>query len=374
MDRQHVSPRVSTLRPYSPGKPIEDVKRELGITGEIIKLASNENPLGPCPSSLKAVQERMLSAHMYPDAACIELSDVIAQKLGVDTNQLIFGNGSDECIHILGLTFLEEGDEIVTGQPTFVLYEAASTLAGAKRIGVPLKDGDLRHDAKAMVDVFTDKTRLVIIANPHNPTGSIISKQDVDYILEHLPARAYLVLDEAYVDYIDQDSDFPFAIDYIKAGKPVISLRTFSKLYGLAGFRVGYAVAAQDVIASMQKPRSPFNVNILAQAAAIAAANDDDFVAASKKVNADGMQQLTLGAQALGMSVVPSHANFILIDTKRPCRDVYDLILRDGVIVRTGDIFGLPTMLRVTIGTAAQNAKFLDALRSATNKVPVTCG
>jgi len=315
-----------------------------------------------------------MSSHLYPDAACIDLSEVIANKLGVTTDQLIFGNGSDECIHLLGLSFLEEGDEVVTGQPTFVLYEAAATLAGAKRIGVPLTDGDLRHDAKALVAAFTDRTRLVFIANPHNPTGSIISKSDVDYILENLPSRAFLVLDEAYVDYIDADSDFPFAIDYIKAGKPVISLRTFSKMYGLAGFRVGYAVAAAEVIASMQKPRSPFNVNILAQAAAIAASSDNDFVKASKKVNEDGMLQLTLGAEALGMSVVPSHANFILIDTKRPCRDVYDLILRDGVIVRTGDIFGLPTMLRVTIGTERQNAKFLDALKVAAEKVLPVCG
>ena len=373
MDRQHVSPRVSALRPYSPGKPIEDVKRELGITGEIVKLASNENPLGPCPSSIKAVQERMLSTHMYPDAACIELANVIASKLDVSADQLLFGNGSDECIHLLGLTFLSEGDEVVTGQPTFVLYEAASTLAGATRIGVPLTDNDLRHDAKLMVRAFNDKTRLVIIANPHNPTGSVITKADVDYILEHLPSRAYLVLDEAYVDYIDPKSEFPFAIDYIKAGNPVIGLRTFSKMYGLAGFRVGYAVAAPDVIASMQKPRSPFNVNILAQTAAIAAANDETFVMASKKVNMDGMAQLTAGAEALGMSVVPSHANFILIDTKRPCRDVYDLLLRAGVIVRTGDIFGLPTMLRVTIGTQAQNAKFLDALKNAAEKVQPGC-
>jgi histidinol-phosphate aminotransferase len=311
---------------------------------------------------------------MYPDAACIELANVIASKLNVSTDQLLFGNGSDECIHLLGLTFLDEGDEVVTGQPTFVLYEAAATLAGAKRIGVPLTDGDLRHDAESMVRAFTDKTRLVIIANPHNPTGSIITKSDVDYILDNLPSRAYLILDEAYVDYIDPESDFPFAIDYIKAGKPVIGLRTFSKMYGLAGFRVGYAVAAPDVIASMQKPRSPFNVNILAQAAAIAASNDDTFVKASKTVNADGMAQLTAGAETLGMSVVPSHANFILIDTKRPCRDVYDLLLRDGVIVRTGDIFGLPTMLRVTIGTQAQNEKFLDALTSAAAKVQPICG
>lgn len=373
MDRQHVSPRVSSLRPYSPGKPIEDVKRELGITGDIVKLASNENPLGPCPSSVQAVQDRLLSSHMYPDAACIDLANVIADKLGVTTNHLVFGNGSDECIHLLGLTFLEEGDEVVTGQPTFVLYEAAATLAGAKRIGVPLTKGDLRHDAKAMVNAFTDKTRLVFIANPHNPTGSIITKTDVDFILEHLPSKAFLILDEAYVDYIDPNSDFPFAIDYIKAGKPVISLRTFSKLYGLAGFRVGYAVAAPDVIASMQKPRSPFNVNILAQTAAIAATGDDEFVVKSKTVNADGMAQLSTGAEALGMSVVPSHANFILIDTKRPCRDVYDLLLRDGVIVRTGDIFGLPTMLRVTIGTQSQNARFLDALASAADKVSHIC-
>lgn len=366
-----VSSRISSLRPYSPGKPIEDVKRELGITRDIVKLASNENPLGPCPSSIAAVQQRLASTHYYPDAACLELGEVVSTRLGVEPSQLVFGNGSDECIHLLGLTFLEPGDEMVTGEPTFVLYEAASRLAGATRIGVPLTAGDLRHDAKKIIAAFTDKTRLVIIANPHNPTGSIITKADVDSILESLPSRALLVLDEAYVDYIEGIDSFPFAIDYIAAGKPVISLRTYSKLYGLAGFRVGYAVSSHEVIAHMQKARSPFNVNTLAQAAAIAATLDMTFADDSRKVNAAGMNQLIEGSKALGLTTVPSHANFILVDTHRPCRTIYDILLSEGVIVRAGDIFGLPTMLRVTIGTYTQNARFLDALAIAMSKVAV---
>ncbi|MFM7322512.1 MAG: pyridoxal phosphate-dependent aminotransferase, partial [Armatimonadota bacterium] len=264
MNRLDVSSRIASLKPYQPGKPIEEVKRELGIEGEIVKLASNENPLGPSPAALAALASALPSLHLYPDGACHALRAAVCRKLGVAPEQLIFGNGSDEIIHLLGLTFLEPGDEVVTGEPTFVLYESAATLAGAKRIGIPLTSDGLRHDAAAMAAAFTERTRLVFVANPHNPTGSVVTKADVDHLLEKLPARAWLVLDEAYIDYVEDD-DFPRAVDYIRAGAPVIGLRTFSKLYGLAGLRVGYGVGSAEVIGRLGLARSPFNVNLAAQ-------------------------------------------------------------------------------------------------------------
>jgi histidinol-phosphate aminotransferase len=368
--RMEVGGHVAALKPYQPGKPIEEVKRELGIEGEIVKLASNENPLGPSPKAMEAVASALSNLHLYPDGACHDLRHAVATKLGVTPDSLVFGNGSDEIIHLLGLTFLQPGDEVVTGEPTFVLYEAAATLAGATRIGVPLTPGDLRHDAKAMVAKFSERTRLVFVANPHNPTGSVISREDVDLLLKHLPERAWLILDEAYVDYVEGDTDFPFALDYIRAGAPVIGLRTFSKLYGLAGLRVGYGVAAPDVIRLLSQPRSPFNVNLPAQAAALGAVGDDEFAQRSRVANADGLAQLAQGFDRLGLKWVPSRANFIMVDTNRPCRAVFQRLLERGFIVRTGDIFGLPTMLRVSVGTPHQNQRFLETLADVLPEIP----
>lgn len=370
MHRLTVSPNIASLKPYQPGKPIEEVKRELGIEGEIVKLASNENPLGPSPAATAALARQLGAMHMYPDGACHELRSALCRRHAVEPDQLIFGNGSDEIIHLLGLTFLQPGDEVVTGEPTFVLYESAATLAGATRIGVPLTQGDLRHDVRAMADAFTERTRLVFIANPHNPTGSVVSRAEVDFLLERLPDRAWLVLDEAYVDYVEDD-DFPRALDYVRAGKPVIGLRTFSKLYGLAGLRVGYGVACPEAIRLLGLARSPFNVNLAAQIAAAAAVDDDGFADASRAANAAGFEQLTKGFDRLALPWVPSRANFVMVDVRRPCRTVFDALLRRGVIVRTGDIFGLPTMLRVTIGTRAQNDRFLSELTAVLEPVPI---
>jgi len=370
VERMEIGGHVAALKPYQPGKPIEEVKRELGIEGEIVKLASNENPLGPSPKGMAAVANALANLHLYPDGACHDLRYAVADKLGVAPDMLVFGNGSDEIIHLLGLTFLQPGDEVVTGEPTFVLYEAAATLAGATRIGVPLTQGDLRHDARAIIERFSSKTRLVFVANPHNPTGSVIGRADIDLILEHLPSRAWLILDEAYVDYVEGDTDFPFALDYIKAGAPVIGLRTFSKLYGLAGLRVGYGVADAAAIRLLSQARSPFNVNLAAQVAALGAVRDDEFAALSREANAAGLAQMATGFDRLGLKWVPSRANFIMVDTGRPCRAVFQRLLENGVIVRTGDIFGLPTMLRVTVGTTAQNRRFLETLETVLNEIP----
>lgn len=359
-----ITSQILSLKPYQPGKPIEEVKRELGIEGEIIKLASNENPLGPSPAAIDALRDALPRLSLYPDGGCHDLRAAVARKLGVGGDMLVFGNGSDEIIHLLGLTFLTPGDEVVIGDPTFVLYEAAATLSGAKSVPVPLTRPGFVHDAEAMADAFTERTRLVFVANPHNPTGTIIDRRAVDRLLSRLPPRALLVLDEAYGEYVYHLPDFPAALDYIRDGAPVIGLRTFSKMYGLAGLRVGYGVAAPEIIRVLNQPRSPFNVNLAAQVAATAAIDDDAFVEKGRQVNEEGMATLGAAFDRLGLPYVPSYANFVIVDTRRPCRAVFDALLRRGVIVRTGDIFGLPTHLRVTIGTPAQNARFSEALEA----------
>lgn len=363
MNSEHlvVSDRISHLIPYQPGKPIDEVKRELGIVGEIIKLASNENPLGPSPLGIAALQAVLPTLALYPDGACHALRQAVADKLGVTPDSLIFGNGSDEIIHLLGLTFLECGDEIVVGDPTFVLYEAAATLAGARTVKVPLTPGEMRHDAAAMAAACTENTRLVFLANPHNPTGSVISKADVETLLAALPPRAFLVLDEAYAEYVEDDPEVPRALDWIKTGAPVICLRTFSKLYGLAGFRVGYGAAAPAVIRLLNQARSPFNVNLAGQVAATAALHDTEFIARSKQNNQQGIAQLTAGFEKLGLSWVPTRANFIVVDTGKPAKAMFDALLKKGIIVRAFPK-DLPTHLRVTIGTPEQNTRFLEAL------------
>jgi len=367
-----IADRVLALKPYQPGKPIEEVKREFGIVGEIIKLASNENPLGPSPAGLKAMAMATSKLAQYPDGGCHDLRVAVAEKLGVSGDMLVFGNGSDEIIRLLGLTFLQEGDEVVVGDPTFVLYEATATLAGARTVKVPLTRPEYRHDMVAMADAFTDKTRLVFVANPHNPTGSVIGKQEVEFLLKRLPCRAILILDEAYGEYMYGEPDFPAARDIILSGAPVIGLRTFSKMYGLAGLRVGFGVAAPELIRLLNQTRSPFNVNLAAQTAAAAAINDDEFVAAGKSLNAGGLSQLTSGFARLGLTWIPSHANFVMVDVRRPCRQVFDALLRRGVIIRTGDIFGMPTHIRVTIGTADQNERFLNELESTLSHISET--
>jgi histidinol-phosphate aminotransferase len=355
---------ILALKPYQPGKPIEEVKRELGLTGEIVKLASNENPLGPSPKALAALRDALPKLALYPDGGCHDLRAAVSAKLGMPGDMLIFGNGSDEVIHLLGLSLLTPGDEVVVGHPTFVLYESAATLAGARTVKVPLTHPDYAHDLEAMADAFTERTRLVFIANPHNPTGSVVGRSAVERLIERLPPRAFLVLDEAYGEYVYDDPDFPAALPYIQAGAPVVALRTYSKMYGLAGLRVGYGVADARVIRALNQPRSPFNVNLAAQVAAVAATDDDAFVAEGRRVNADGLEKLTRAFDKLGLPYIPSRANFVMVDVRRPCRTVFDALLRQGVIVRTGDIFGMPTHLRVTIGTAAQNERFLAALEA----------
>jgi histidinol-phosphate aminotransferase len=355
-----VAENILRLKPYVPGKPIEEVQREYGLT-DIVKLASNENPLGPSPRAVEAMREAAAHVWLYPDASCFRLTQALAAHWRAEPENLILGNGSDEIIQLAGLAFLEPGDEVLTATPSFVRYEAAATLNKAELIEVPVRD--FRFDLAAMAERLSTRTRLVFIANPNNPTGTIVGKAELERFLDRVPARALVVMDEAYFEYADS-LDYPDGWKYVREGRNVIVLRTFSKIYGLAGLRVGYGMASHAVIRYLQQVREPFNVNSLAQAAAIASLEDPEQVERARRVNREGKATLTAAFDALELPHVPTEANFILVDIRRNGREVFEGLLRRGVIVRTGDIFGLPTHLRVTIGTAEQNERFLQALRA----------
>lgn len=356
-----VRPNVLGMTPYSPGRPIEQVQRELGLN-HVVKLASNENPLGPSPMALKAVREAAESMHLYPDAAAHRLTLAIAEKFGVEPNQVMLGNGSDELIHMIGLLTLgEPSDEIIVGKPSFVRYNAAGYLAPCQVIEVPV-NAQLELDLDQMVERLTPHTKLVWLANPNNPTGTVFSKGTLDRLLEKLPSGARVVLDEAYFEFAAGMDAYPNSVDYVKAGAPVIGLRTFSKAYGLAGIRVGYGFASAEIIDGFHRAREPFNVNSLAQAAAISALQDDAHLARSVQHNEAMLQAISEAFREVGAAPYPSCANFVLADMGEPAEPIFEALLRKGVIVRSGKPLGLPNFLRVSVGTEDEIRQFRSAL------------
>jgi len=356
-----VGENITRLIPYCPGKPIEEVKRELGLT-EVVKLASNENALGPSPRALEAMREAISRVHHYPDGSCHDLRAAVAAHLGVPDDHLIFGNGSDDIIHLLGVTFLRPGDEVIQADVTFTRYEAAAILNEAHCHRVPVRDWT--HDLEAMADRLNERTRLVFIANPNNPTGTMVTAAQVRAFLRRVPERALVVFDEAYYEYVDRD-DYPQTLEYVREGRNVIVLRTFSKIYGLAGLRIGYGIARPEIVSFLDQVREPFNTNLVAQAAGAAALDDAEHVRRTREMNAAGRKRFYEAFDALGLSYAPTEANFVWVDVGRDSRAVFQALLQRGVIVRTGDIFGAETCLRVTIGTAHENEKFLGALKEA---------
>ncbi|MEW6192803.1 MAG: histidinol-phosphate transaminase [Bacillota bacterium] len=347
---------LSTLAVYQPGKPIEEVKRELGLE-DIIKLASNENPLGPSPKAVAAVTAAAGNVNFYPDGSAYRLRQALAARLGVDYNAIIVGNGSNEIVQMLSLALLEPGDEVVMPVPTFPRYEPLARLMGAVPVEVPLKD--FRMDLEAMAARLTARTKMVYLCNPNNPTGTIATRREVARFMERVGPETVVVFDEAYFEYVT-DPDYPDGLDFFRKGCNAVVLRTFSKLYGLAGLRVGYGIGPPSLIEYLNRVREPFNVNALAQEAALAALDDEEFVALTRKTNEEGKKQLYEAFTALGVTYVPTEANFIFFDAGRDEREVFQRLLKAGVIIRGG--FGYPTHLRVTIGTAAQNARFAAAL------------
>lgn len=352
---------------YQPGKPIEEVKRELGLT-EVIKLASNENPFGSSPRVKAAIEAEIANISLYPDGGAVQLSEAVAASLGVATNQIIFGAGSDEVILMLARAFLVPGDESVMASHTFPQYKHNCQIEGAISIEVPLKDGT--HDLDAMAAAITDKTKIVWICNPNNPTGTMNTDAEIKAFLAKVPASVIVVLDEAYCEY-NTTGEFPDSLELIAQYKNVISLRTFSKIYGLASLRIGYGIGHPDVIRSINQVREPFNTTRFAQAAALAAINDQDFIESCRVANTAGLAYLKEQFEVLGLSSFPAHGNFIMVDVSRPAGDVFNGLMRRGIIVRGGHMLGFPTSLRVTIGSSEQNAKFIAALTEVLAEVPV---
>lgn len=354
---------VLKLKPYIPGKPIEEVKRELGLPDDftLIKLASNENVLGPSPKALEAMRAAAEDVWLYPDDACYALKHALADFYKVTTEHIVLGNGSDEVIHFLSLAFLdhERGDEVVFGDPSFVQYKAAALLADCAYHAVPL-DGNMVHDLKAMRAAVNERTRLLFIANPNNPTGTTIGRAEFEAFLKDLPEHVIVVLDEAYKEY-EADPNSPDALDYIEDYN-VIALRTFSKAYAIAGTRCGYGLARPELMRYILQVRGPFNVNTIAQAAALASLADQEHIAKSVEVNAAGREQLYAAFDAMGLEYIPSQANFVLVNIGVDSASIFNDLLRHGVIVRTGTPFGLPNWLRVTVGTSAMNERFSWAL------------
>ncbi|MEY4526637.1 MAG: Histidinol-phosphate aminotransferase [Nitrospirota bacterium] len=350
-----IHPDIASLNPYVPGKPIEELQRELGLA-RVIKLASNENPIGPSPKALAALAGGHDSLHRYPDGGAFRLRQALAERCKLTLDHVILGNGSDEILGLLARTFLAPGDEAVMADQTFVIYKMEVTAAHGKAVIVPLVDWT--HDLDGMAKAITPKTRLVFLCNPNNPTGTMVAADAVARFMSQIPEDVIVVFDEAYLEYV-RDAHFPDSLQYVTQGRNAIVLRTFSKIYGLAGLRIGYGLTTPEITTCLNRVRPPFNANTLAQQAALAALGDDEHVAKSRAINAAGMQQLESGLQALGFTTIPSQANFIYFNVKRDGRGVFDALLREGVIVR--HIEG--TMLRVTIGRQDENHAFLGALK-----------
>jgi histidinol-phosphate aminotransferase len=350
-----VHPDIQSLSPYVPGKPVEELQRELGLT-RVIKLASNENPLGPSPKAIAALSGAQTTLHRYPDGGGTQLRQAIADRWKVAGDQIILGNGSDEILGLLARTFLIPGDEAIMADHTFVIYKMEVTAVHGKPVVVPLVDWT--HDLASMARAITPRTKLLFLCNPNNPTGTMVSTEAVDRFMARVPEDVIVVFDEAYFEYA-RNPGFPDAMAYVKQGRNAIVLRTFSKIYGLAGLRIGYGVSTAEIVGFLNRVRPPFNANSLAQKAALAALGDDEHVAKSRTVNAAGMEQLEQGLRALGITPIPSETNFLYFDAKRDGRSVFDALLREGIIVR--HIEG--TMIRVTIGLTDENDAFLRAFK-----------
>ncbi|MBT4758339.1 MAG: histidinol-phosphate transaminase [Opitutae bacterium] len=349
---------VHTQPVYEPGKPIETVANEYGLDpASIAKLASNENPFGPSPKAIAAGVEALKSSHLYPDGGCQELRQKIAEQHGVSTESILVGNGSNEIIELLGHAFLRPGLEVVVGAQAFIVYKLVTELFGATPVEVPMVD--FGHDLDAMLAAVTESTRLLFVASPNNPTGVANAAADLLKLAESLPEHVILCLDEAYAEYLDEAPDLSAAIH---TGRKVVCMRTFSKIYGLGGLRVGYAYGDPELIALLHRVRQPFNVNAVAQAAATAALDDLEFVAMCRTENEMGRQVLCEGLTALGFKTVGGAANFVLSRVGRGTV-VFEALQRRGLIVRPLAPYGMADFVRITIGRAEENERLLGALR-----------
>jgi histidinol-phosphate aminotransferase len=351
---------LRAIKPYVPGKPIEEVQREYGIEHSI-KLASNENPFGPSPMAIAAIQQILGNLHRYPDAGGYELTHSIAEKYNIEPGNIVLGNGSDDIISLLAAVLLNPADEVILPQPSFLFYEISIRGAGALPIWVPLKS--FKTDLAGMIRKIKPKTRMIFLNVPHNPTGTIISRTDFERFIADIPPQIVVVLDEAYIDFVT-DSNCVNSLNYLKTDKAVVGMRTFSKAFGLAGLRVGYGVMPVILAELLHRVRQPFNVNTLAQVAAAAALDDADFLKTTLNLVHDELEFIYAALDKLGVPYIRSQANFLMIDIgeEQTADKVFDNLLRQGVIVRSLSAYGYPQYIRVTVGKHEENIRFLEAL------------
>lgn len=359
------TPGVQGLRPYEPGKPLSQLEREYGVR-DAIKLASNENPLGPSPAALEAMRGALGEIARYPDGNGFDLKRALAHRYDVDIAGITLGNGSNDVLEIIARAFLQPGLEAVFSQHAFAVYPIVTQAVGAAARVVPAHDGSrgprYGHDLEAMLAAVTDQTRMIFIANPNNPTGTWLKRDELDAFLQRVPRQVVVVLDEAYVEYVDEP-DYPDSIPWLAQFPNLILTRTFSKAFGLAGLRVGFALSHPEVADVLNRVRQPFNVNTLALIAATAALTDRAHLEASLKLNRAGMAQWAEILAELDLEAIPSVGNFLCVDVGRPAAAVYEALLREGVIVRPVANYGLPNHLRITLGLAQENRRAGAALR-----------
>jgi histidinol-phosphate aminotransferase len=354
--RPLVTSTIEQLTAYEAGKPIEELARELGVK-DAIKLASNENPLGPSPRAVEAARRAASEVHRYPDASAYALREKLAAFHGVKMNEIVQGNGSNELLDLLVRTFTTSADHVVFATPAFVVYQLSCLAHGTPFTAVPLVNDT--HDLAGLARAIRPETRILFIANPNNPSGTHVGKEALSRVLREIPPEVIVVVDEAYIQYADAP-DFPDGLELRDLRERLVVLRTFSKIYGLASLRVGYAIGPSDIIDYMNRVRPPFNVGSIGQAAAIAALDDHEHVEKSRRMNAEERARVTEELGKLDVRVTPSQANFVWLDVRRPNREVYDALLRKGVIVRP---VGGPTHLRITVGTPTENDRMLSAMR-----------
>ena len=353
-------PDVDTIQPYQGGKPIEEVQRELGIT-DIIKLASNENPLGPSPLAVQAIAENAAQVHLYPDGNAYYLKRELAQHLEVSPEHLILGNGSNDVLQLIAEAYVASDDEVIYAAGAFVVYGLVTKLCGATAVIVPMVDDT--HDLAAMAAAITDKTKVIFVANPNNPTGTMVTADETAAFMEQVPDDVLVVFDEAYYEYVAR-SDYPQTLPYVMEGRNFIITRTFSKIYGLAGLRIGYGIAPPPLVETLNRIRQPFNCSLVGQAAARAALKDTAHVKESQKSNTAGKAFLYKTFGDMGFHYIETEGNFIMLHVAQLGTDIADALLKQGVIVRPMVGYGYPNSVRVTIGTRQENERLITALKT----------
>jgi histidinol-phosphate aminotransferase len=350
---------IQSIEPYEPGKPIQELERDYGIQ-DSIKLASNENPLGPSPKAVMAIKSMLNDLHRYPEGGGYALVDKLASHLGVTSESIVLGNGSDEVIGLLSRTLLAPGDQAIMPQPSFLMYEITVRSVGAEAIKVPLKK-DLTIDLEAILGHVTPLTRIIFLCNPNNPTGTIVTSSALNAFLKELPSGVTVVIDEAYIEFV-RDPNCAQGIDFFKSGFPVVTLRTFSKIYGLAGLRIGYGLMPSHLAGLLHRIRLPFNAGTLAQVGAAAALEDKEYLHKTVTLVHSGLDSLFTAIGKLGIHCFPTQANFFLIDVQEDADDVFEEMLAEGVIVRSMRSYGYPRYIRINVGLPHENERFVTAL------------